>query len=711
VTIHPADTLHVFQCDEADLAVPDTAPGTPVIHQLTSRGDTSELDLQMHELYRIVLDRVNPRHADLIRIAAYVYRVDMTVSRGGDRDSDAAKWKRRLHLCIPVSEPDLWNQPAVLGALQAALVFLTDDQWTFTFSPAADHPATVQCRLEAVDPYAKPGVIVLFSGGLDSLCTLVDAAINGERPVPLGHWASHRIRSRQERLIRQWNAQYPALTVPLMGASIMRRGATEADSSQRARGFLYGCLASAVAAETGAPRVYLADNGPISLNLPINDQLVGAMASRATHPRYFLRLNALLHLVLRAPVTVSNPLQWKTRVEALDILKSAHVEHLVEATQSCSSASRLPGSTPHCGGCSQCIDRRMATTAAGLTAVDPPARYHQDLFLDVLDPWHRAMTAYSYVRFARMWVTLADQEALARFPQFLDLVTENDPDPEHTIWEALDLMRRHTASVMQVVTGQLKAHVDDLVAGTLPAGSLLGKVAGEQHGRRAPQTTLQLVPATPVPLEHRASAVPDPSDPRSILQWTGKGWSVHFGSRTTTLPASVNLTRLAVLLREPQRAYSAEEIEAIVNGSIDHPGAQGRRENDLSVTASRQSVFDRKTIRQARAEIRRHNDRAAALRAQGDVDLAEEVEADAAVIARFLEQGLGLGGQSRTIANPDQRRYRMVRRSLERALDLVADVHPPLATHLRQTIHLDSPFTYTPEPLVSWTVILPHQAA
>lgn len=702
----------VFQCDDAPLQVPESMQLVMRILRIRSEGSAAEIDLQLHHLHRIVVDAVNDRHADLVRIAAFVYRADMAVSRGSDKDTDARYWRRRLHLCIPVTDPAFWNQHEVLSTMSAALGFLTDDTWSFTFSPAPADRRPIQTHMLPRDPYHQPGVVTLFSGGLDSLCTLVESSLNGERPVALGHWASSRNRHRQESLLKQLNYHHRSWTLPLLGAEISRRGTEPEDNTQRSRGFLYGCLASAVAAEIGAPRVYLSDNGPISLNLPINDQLVGAMSSRATHPQFLDRLNQFIRLVTSSAVAVSNPLQWKTRTEALDILKIAGVESLVVTTLSCSAGSRLTNATPHCGGCSQCVDRRVATIAAGLEVHDPASRYHQDLFLDVLEPWDRAMTAYSYVRFARSVSKQSDTELLERYPQLLDLVTPSDSSPGQTIRDAIDLIQRHVETVMRVMSDQLKIHVDRVVAGDIPAGSLLGKVIGEQVGRRAPQATLRVV------TEHDVQTasivlVPPTSPSQPTMVWNENAWNITYGSRTVSIGRSVNIARLAALLREPGRQFSPEDVVAITEGrTIDHGENRGGDEalQTLSL-GSDQPVMDRRAIQSVRSKMRDLRNQAARLRQAGDEDLAAETEAQIETIERYLKQVTGLHGRPRSFATENQQRYRTIRRSVERAIETIGHHHRPLWDHLSQTIHLDQSFIYSPEPVVFWKVVLPSKAA
>ena len=119
----------VFQCDDA--VIPDDLPSVEqaVVQHIRARGPEATLDLRIEDLYHLVLAEVSGRHADLVRLAAYVYRADLDVSRGGDRDSDAWHWSRHLTLCIPVGDPEFWNRDEVRSALSSALGFLTGDRW------------------------------------------------------------------------------------------------------------------------------------------------------------------------------------------------------------------------------------------------------------------------------------------------------------------------------------------------------------------------------------------------------------------------------------------------------------------------------------------------------------------------------------------------------------------------------------------------------
>ena len=712
-------TTVIIQCDDAPIPAAFCVSEAE-IRQIRADGDDRDLDLQIQDLYQTVLTQVSHHHQDLVRLAAYVYRADLLVSRGGTRDSDGRRWKRHLSLCVPVSDPAYWQRPEVMTALSSVLAFLTDDTWRFAFSPARPLSRQIHLDLSVREVYQQPGVVTLFSGGIDSLCTLLEAAMRGERPIPVGHWPAPAHQHRQEQLLSAVNTLNASWSLPLIGVRIIRHGPEPANNAQRTRGFLFGCLGGAIAAEVGVSRVYLPDNGPISLNLPINDQLVGALASRVTHPQYLYRLNRLLQLVLTEPVTVSNPLRWRTRAETLEVLKQAHAVSLLPLTLSCSNWRGQPGAKPHCGGCSQCVDRRVATIAAGLEQWDLAHRYQQDLFLDPLEPWDRAATAMSYVRFARRVHAMTAPQVLTAFPELVDIAVPDDPAPDATLRNAIDLVDRHAATVLEVVERQTAIHLRAFIEGRLPAASLLAKTMSEQQGRRVPIPTprpvaervgvsRQLTPTRDdVPVSLGAADIP-----ANVFAWTGASWQVSYGGTAGVLKPSVGLTRIACLLREPNRMFSPEELEAVANGraSSQPPGAGDRAEFHHELIASTEVILDQDTLRAVREHLDDlEADRLAAIDA-GDGERAMHISESKEAIERYLRVNQRLGGGSRTIPTEAQKHYRAMRRSIERSLDGVKMQHHLLYRHLQQSLVLDKSFRYAPDRGIDWDVQLPLPSA
>jgi hypothetical protein len=153
----------------------------------------------------------------------------------------------------------------------------------------------------------------------------------------------------------------------------------------------------------------------VSINLPINDQLIGALASRSTHPKFLYLFRRLAEAVFGQPLLVHNPLWDKTRAECLNLLVQAATQSLVTATVSCGSTRGRPNAQPHCGVCSQCVSRRFGTLAARLDVYDPPTGYRVDVFRDGLPVGFDRTLVVSFVRSAHHVQELADDALFERF--------------------------------------------------------------------------------------------------------------------------------------------------------------------------------------------------------------------------------------------------------------------------------------------------------
>ena len=98
-----------------------------------------------------------------------------------------------------IVNPDFWNSAEMKSALTSTLGFLSDDNYEFTFVKLAqDH--SIQDYLEFNDAqaiYGKPELVVMFSGGLDSLAGAIDEVLSQQRRVVLvTHKATPKLNTR-----------------------------------------------------------------------------------------------------------------------------------------------------------------------------------------------------------------------------------------------------------------------------------------------------------------------------------------------------------------------------------------------------------------------------------------------------------------------------------------------------------------------------------
>src|SRR5438105_2354201 len=100
----------LFRCDGAIVPNALRQAGWDEERALLSEGPDANLRIGgIYEIRDLLQQLVGPA-ADLVRIAAFAYIADRSVSRGGETDVTGKKWRRTLALCVPVSDPDFWSQ-------------------------------------------------------------------------------------------------------------------------------------------------------------------------------------------------------------------------------------------------------------------------------------------------------------------------------------------------------------------------------------------------------------------------------------------------------------------------------------------------------------------------------------------------------------------------------------------------------------------------
>ncbi|MDP9470892.1 MAG: 7-cyano-7-deazaguanine synthase, partial [Chloroflexota bacterium] len=551
-------------CDGA--AVPADLAGQTFDHRLeiTTRGKDPELNFVVEDLLGKLSGRIAPRVQDLLSLAAYCFAADRMVRRGGPIDVHREGWRRELVLCLPVADPAFWSQPALVRLLTETLDFGTDDRWTFHFTPAKRPAPPLEITWDDRELLEQPDTVVLFSGGTDSLCGLVEAVKQGARPVLVSHWAADLVKARQQRLRRAVRHELGGWEFPLVQVELHRRDQQDGESSQRSRGFLFACLGAAIAAHLRISTVLLPENGYVSISPRINDQLVGALASRGTHPKFLALFNRFIHRVFEGTVEVVNPLWNRTRAEALETLKAAGCQALLRQTYSCGKMQGRSRGKPNCGGCSQCIDRRFAVIAAGLDEHDPVDRYEVDLFTKHVPEGEARTVALSYLRFAEELRPL-DPEAILDQRRELDVcVDPDDPGADRQFLDLATMLQRHAAEALAVMEQMYARHARELAHRTVEPESLL-LLWQPVPPRRPPGTGTESHPGPTVEQATDGGRFGVPLETgRSRFERFGQVWMIEFRDERSGLKDRVGVRRLARILKAGKSGLAALDL---VSGS------------------------------------------------------------------------------------------------------------------------------------------------
>lgn len=143
------------------------------------------------------------------------------------------------------------------------------------------------------------------------------------------------------------------------------------ETSFRSRSLIFLGLAVYAALKVGnAVPILIPENGPISVNMPLNPSRRGACSTRTVHPFFVSSINAILNKA-GIPHVVQNPYYFKTKGEMVKECLGQEVLKLgIPQTNSCGKAGRKQHwankKARACGVCVPCLLRRAALNASGL---------------------------------------------------------------------------------------------------------------------------------------------------------------------------------------------------------------------------------------------------------------------------------------------------------------------------------------------------------
>lgn len=339
---------------------------------------------------------------DLIDIASAVFGSDRLAPRPNGFKAMSLRWARRIHLELPVRNPDFWNESATIDCLCDVLEELTGDVWSFEFYSSVPAPRLSQLRFQ---PTPQP--VILFSGGLDSLAGALDLLVRdkhrGLRLVSVSSNSHirhvqvevfHALQRKTGAVLEQFqfriNHRSPTLPAGTDMNSTsehmtLKRNLKEQGRRQRARSFFYFVVATILARRTQTDRIYVLENGVTSFNLPINPLLSSTRVTRTTHPLVLLAFERFIKAVFNWPAfSVELPYLLRTKAELVAPF-AENYRDLIKGTVSC--ARVVNG--PWCGTCTACLLRRQVLWFVGLAELDTSEqrdRSLRDIFATFKEP-------------------------------------------------------------------------------------------------------------------------------------------------------------------------------------------------------------------------------------------------------------------------------------------------------------------------------------
>jgi hypothetical protein len=486
----------LFACSGAKIAAADPVAAGRLCVELDSIGNKPNVHIRFENVARVFRQNLSPRLIDFLEIVSYVFTADCATSRGKKWTDDYSTepWGRDFAFVIPVREPDFWDAAKIKGLIEEVLGFLSNDKSSFTFVPLERDRADQQPYFEFGDikdwPFHRPERVVMFSGGLDSLAGAVDTAMADAKTVLVSHRPVSTLDSRQKKLVTELQRLFPdqLIHIPVW---INKAESFGREPTQRTRSFLYSALGAVVAQSVQAGGVRFYENGIVSLNLPIAQEALRARASRTTHPVALHLLASLCAAVIERDFTLDNPYLFKTKAEVVATLATHRAAHLIADTCSCSHSMFQSKTQRHCGRCSQCIDRRFATTAADLLAYDSETDYVSDVFVGPRkDALERAI-AVDYTRHGIELHRRSETELAAIFNAELSRAVRYEAKRSEVAERIISMHKRHGEVVTRVLEQKVAENAGKLVGGNLDGTSLLALALGPEHLRQHHQLSTQ----------------------------------------------------------------------------------------------------------------------------------------------------------------------------------------------------------------------------
>lgn len=464
--------------------------------RLEINGTPVGVKLRIERLTENIVAGLPDRAFDLLEVAALVYGVDAAVRRGGSADQQMGnKWHRSFIVEMPVRDSAFWAQDEVSRSLEEMLFFLSGDRIKFQFL-AKDEPEVERSRFFKFDRDSawQATRVLMFSGGLDSLSGALEEIVDhGQHVALVSHFSASKIAPVQrdlQRSLRDKFGQEVCRHVPVQ-VQMTKRGLKE--GTHRARSFLFATLGAITAQAFRLNRVSFHENGVVSLNLPPVGNVLGTRATRTTHPQTLTRFTELMSKVFDTGMRIDNPFFWRTKQDVVEGVARLGMASKIADTRSCADVHNQTKQYPHCGRCSQCIDRRFAVLAAGLQGVDPEEAYRVPLMEGARDGVIDREIALSYVRNAIAYENMRPEDLEQIFPAVLDAVDHLDQPASTALEMVAKLLKRHGSGV----AGVIRQTVGQQGSENFPDGSLPHLFGDAQRSFALPAVKLAAPASTP----------------------------------------------------------------------------------------------------------------------------------------------------------------------------------------------------------------------
>ena len=405
------------------------------------------------------------RILDLLEIATYIFSADRLVSRGAKDAVEYHSWSRRFHFIIKVRDIGFWQKLEVQKTLTEALTFMSGDKsYAFTFQKGHSTPRT---DLFDTDEFKLSEKLetstLLFSGGLDSLSGALKHLEQTSDDVCLVSYRSQSVMKRtQDQLVKAILEKYPdRVKHYTFRCNLSKIKAKE--ETQRTRSLLFTVIAFSISYVLNQKKFYVYENGITGLNFKKRQDQFSARTSRTTHPKVLSLLERLFQLINEEAFSIGNPFLFKTKTDVVKNIANLDHQNLIPSSVSCGKGRLNFEYGTHCGGCSQCIDRRFGVYASDTNEWDEASKLYDLDFINEPVTTHEAKTTLvDYIRQAQKFDSWSIEDFYDHTLQELVDIVDHIPakGEQEAIEKLYDLCSKHGRQIASAIKKMRTKHDD-----------------------------------------------------------------------------------------------------------------------------------------------------------------------------------------------------------------------------------------------------------
>jgi 7-cyano-7-deazaguanine synthase in queuosine biosynthesis len=282
---------------------------------------------------------------DLVTVMGTIYCADVLIKKNDN--------PRNIQLNIPVFNVDLWSN--ITSIIEELTRWVSGDTFILNFVKIDEKYTEEITGLVDSTHLNSNNYVTLFSGGLDSLAGAYRNYVMGIKSDYVGFINKSEEGVKQREVAKFYREVFGNRTEILLIDKPINK---KENHTQSTRSLLYLALAIAKAHFNSTNKVYLYENGVLSLNPEIKNRYT----TKTTHPKTIYLYQSILNQ-LGINIEIMHPFLYSTKGEIINEMDD-NFKGIIKHTFTCGMGrSAQKNHKGQCGVCIPCILRKISLSA------------------------------------------------------------------------------------------------------------------------------------------------------------------------------------------------------------------------------------------------------------------------------------------------------------------------------------------------------------